>query len=362
MVFAAALALAASAHAANNAYQQHNLVSNGAVPADNVDPNLVNAWGIAFNPTGVVWVANNGTGTSTLYNGLGVPQALVVTIPAAPGAQGPGSPTGTVFSGSNDFAVTNGTTSAPSRFLFVSEDGVISGWAPTVDATHAVQAVFNQNAIYKGVAITGNGTGNFLYATDFFGAKIDVFDATFAPVTTPGGFTDPNLPAGYAPFNIQNIGGDLYVTYAKQDPTKTTDVHGPGLGIVNVFDANGNLIRRVATGGTLNAPWGVALAPASFGRFANRLLVGNFGDGTISAFNPRNGNFVGRMRTPDGAILTIDGLWGLAFGNGVQNQPTNTLFFTAGPNAEANGLYGSLMAVPGAMTFTIGDDSDRDDH
>ena len=344
---ALSLGLAGSALADRNGYEQHNLVSDGFIPADHLDANLVNPWGVAFNPNGFVWVADNHTGVSTLYDGFGNPQSLVVSIPPAPGKSGPGAPTGIVFNSSSDFAVTNGTTSGPSRFIFATEDGVIAGWAPNVDGTHALQAVATPNAIYKGLALAANGTGNLLYATDFHNARIDVFDRTFAKVNTPGGFKDPRIPPGFAPFGIQNINGNLYVTYAKQDADAEDDVAGPGLGFVNVFDADGHLLRRVARRGALNAPWGLALAPADFGEFSNRLLVGNFGDGTISAYDFHDGHFVGRLTRPDGTLLRIEGLWGIQFGNGILNQPTNVLFFAAGPDDENHGLYGSISAVKG---------------
>jgi uncharacterized protein (TIGR03118 family) len=347
------------AQAAGNSYQQHDLVSDGTISADHKDPNLVNAWGLTFGPTTPAWVADNHSGVSTLYDGLGNPLSRVVAIPTPSDPSG-GSPTGIVFnlfsSNTNDFVVSKpGGPSAASVFMFATEDGVIAGWAPTVDMTHALRAVARPNTVYKGLALAANGTGGFLYAADFRGAKIDVFDRSFGLVSTPGGFQDPSIPRGFAPFNIQNIQGNLYVSYAKQDDTKTDDVPGAGLGFVNVFDTNGKLIRRVASRGKLNAPWGLALAPANFGKFSDRLLVGNFGDGAILAFDPHSGEFVGRLRNPNGRLLKIDGLWALVFGNGFQNQPTSTLFFTAGPNDENHGLYGSITPAPG------GRDDDRDD-
>jgi uncharacterized protein (TIGR03118 family) len=259
----------------------------------------------------------------------------------------PGAPTGIVFNSSNDFAVGNGTISGPSRFIFATEDGGIAGWAPNVDGTHALPApVTNDDgAIYKGLALAANGKGNFLYATDFHNARIDVFDKAFARVATAGGFTDPSIPKGFAPFGIQNINGNLYVTYAKQDKEAEDDVTGPGLGFVNVFDADGHLLRHVARRGALNAPWGLALAPADFGKFSNRLLVGNFGDGTIAAYDVHSGEFVGLLRRSNGTLLRIEGLWGIQFGNGILNQPTNVLFFAAGPVDESHGLYGRIEAV-----------------
>jgi uncharacterized protein (TIGR03118 family) len=337
-------AVAADTHSGR--YLQHNLVSNVPGVADNVDPNLRNGWGVAFNPNAVVWVSSNGAGLSTLYNGNGTPQSLVVTVAAAPGEMH-GSPTGIVFNGTRDFTVHSGSASAPAVFIFATEGGVIAAWSPTVDPTNALQVALTPGAVYKGLALAANGTANLLYAANFTGGSIDVFDRNFQPVTVPGGFVDPSLPKDFAPFNIQNIQGDLYVSYAKREPGETDEVAGPGLGVVDVFDANGLLIRRVASRGTLNAPWGMALAPAGFGRFANRLLVGNFGDGTINAFDAATGAFKGQLRGSDNRPLHIDGLWGLAFGNGMQNQPTGTLFFAAGPNDENDGLYGAITPIVG---------------
>jgi uncharacterized protein (TIGR03118 family) len=329
-------------------YSVHNLVSDpGGPKADHTDADLVNAWGMVFNPTAFVWVANNGAGVATLYDGAGVKQSLVVMVPPPDTGAPPSAPTGFVYSGGTDFVVTSGAASGPSRFIFATEDGSISGWAPTVDLTHALLAVphSSDGAIYKGLALGGNGSGHLLYAADFHNNKIDVFDAAFQPTTVPGGFRDPRLPAGFAPFNIQNILGNIYVMYAKQDKEKEDEEKGDGFGFVNVFDANGNLIRRFASRGKLNAPWGITLAPADFGRFSNLLLIGNFGDGRINAFDLNSGDFRGQMRTPDHRVLSVDGLWGLAFGNGVASQPTNTLFFTAGPNDESHGLYGRIEAA-----------------
>ena len=331
-------------------YEQKNLVSDGTIPAAHVDTHLVNAWGIAFNPTGFVWVNAADGGVSVLFDGAGNPapvgNPLVVQIPSANNVYDPlGNPTGIVFSGSNnEFLVAPG---APARFIFASEQGIISAWAPAVDATHAIFKLQTPGAVYKGLALTGNGSGNFLYAADFLGGKIDVFDNAFNPVDATGRFVDPHLPRNFSPFNIQAIQGDLYVTYAFHEPGDDEETPGPGLGVVNVFDANGQLIRRVASRGKLNAPWGVALAPASFGRFANDLLVGNFGDGAINAYDAHNGTFKGQLRDPSGKPLKIDGLWGLAFGNGIAGQLTSTLYFTAGPDEESHGLYGSITAVAG---------------
>jgi len=330
-------------------YKQRNLVSDSSqIRAENNDPHLVNAWGLAFNPFGVAWVADNGTGFSTLYDGDGKPQTLVVTIPGT-GKQ-TGNPTGVVFYGGPAFIVSKGAMSAPSRFLFVNEDGGISGWAPTVDLNHAVRVIDNgaSQAVYKGVAVSANGRGPLLYATDFHNGKIDVYDGSFRPVALPGRpFFDPNMPSGFAPFGIQAINGDLYVSYAKQDADRRDDVKGRGLGFIDVFDPDGRLVRRLASNGALNAPWGMALAPASFGKFSNRLLVGNFGDGRINAYDLDSGRWVGRLKGMDHKPVHIDGLWGIAFGNGLQNQPVDTLFFSAGPADEQHGLYGRLDVAPG---------------
>lgn len=333
----------------SNDYVQRNLVSDGALPAEHVDPDLVNAWGIAFNPFGVVWVADNATGVSTLYDGNGVKQGLVVTIPSPPGNTGNGSPTGLVFNGSDGFVITQGTASGPARFIFATEQGTLAAWAPNVDMTHAllVPSTLGGDEIYKGLALLGTGTGLFLYATDFHNGKIDVFNTSFSPVKLPGSFTDPNLPKGFAPFGIQNINGSLYVTYAKQDKDREDDVAGKGLGYVSVFDAEGHFVRRLISKGKLNAPWGLALAPASFGKFSNHLLVGNFGDGRINAYDPIDGDFEGTLRLPNGDAFDVEGLWGLSFGNGLKDQPTDTLFFTAGPDDESHGLYGRLDVKSG---------------
>ena len=355
---AAFLALnSASALAASNRYQQTNLVSDGTIPAAHADPNLINAWGIVFNPTAFVWVNAADAGLSLLFDGGGASHPPIVQIPSGNNVYDPlGHPTGIVFSGSNtEFLVAAG---APARFMFATEEGIIAAWAPTVDATHAIFERQTPGAVYKGLALAGNGSGNFLYAADFFGGKIDMFDNSFAPVDTTGRFVDPHLPANFSPFNIQAIQGDLYVTYAFRKPGDDEETPGPGLGIVNVFDANGQLLRRVATRGKLNAPWGVTLAPASFGRFADRLLIGNFGDGAINAYDAANGSFKGQLRDASGKPMKIDGLWGLAFGNGVASQPPSTLFFTAGPDEESHGLFGSI--TPAAGPSGGGDDDGED--
>jgi uncharacterized protein (TIGR03118 family) len=309
----------------------------------NADTHLVNAWGIAFNPQGFVWVANNGTSTSTLYDGNGVPQSLVVAIP--PGAAGNAGPTGIVFNSSTSFAVTQAGVSGASPFIFASEAGTISGWSPTVNMNNAVRVVDGaaQGKVYKGLAISSLAGAPRLYATDFHNGRVDVFDGNFAPVISVGAFTDANLPAGYAPFGIQAIGSQIFVSYAMQDAQAHNEVVGAGLGAVDVFDPAGVLVTRlIAPGGKLDAPWGMVVAPAGFGTFGNDLLVGNLGDGTINAFNPTTGAFVGTITDSNGTAMAIDGLWGLAFGNGINAQPTTTLFYAAGPAAGSNGVYGRI--------------------
>jgi uncharacterized protein (TIGR03118 family) len=324
-------------------YVVSNLVSDGSVTAPFTDPNLKNGWGVAFNPNGFVWVSAADSGKSTLYDGTGKPQTLVVTVPGVGGTQG--SPTGIVFNGSGDFAVGAGTVIAPARFIFATEDGTISGWAANANPTASIITVDNSasDANYKGLAIGGNGNGNYLFATNFTTGRVDVFDATYKPVTRRiDMFVDPTMPRNYVPFGIQNIQGDIYVTYAKKTPGNDEEDKGAGFGYVSVFNTNGNFLRRVASQGTLNAPWGLALAPAKFGTYSNSLLVGNFGDGRISSFDIRTGAYLGQLMNDVGGVVSIDGLWGMQFGNGLQNQNTNALFFAAGPNDEAGGLYGRI--------------------
>jgi uncharacterized protein (TIGR03118 family) len=337
--FAVAVMLCLSASASAQHYQQTNLVSDVPGLAATTDPHLANAWGLTRGATTPWWVADNGTGVSTLYRGDGTIVPLVVTIPVPPGGTPPSAPTGTVFNG-------NSADFLGDRFIFVTEEGVVAGWSA---GTNAVLRV-NQagSAIYKGVTIAQNNGSNFLYAANFFAGTIDVFDKNYLPVTlAPGAFSDPTLPDGFAPFNVQNIGGDLFVAYAKQDEDKEDEVAGPGLGYVDVFDAGGNLLLRLKSGRWMNAPWGIALAPSNFGKLSNLLLVGQFGSGEIATFDLKHGNFQGLMRGLRGQPLTIDGLWALGFGNGAAAGPTNTLFFTAGIDDEAHGLFGTITPVAG---------------
>jgi uncharacterized protein (TIGR03118 family) len=354
LVSACALSLAPLAEAQH--YTQVNLVSDQP-GATTLAPNLVNPWGLSRSSTSPWWVANNGTGTATIYNAAGTPAALVVTIPAAHGS-GTGVPTGTVFNGTTDFQVTPGN---PARFLFVTEDGTVSGWNPTADATHAIVKFTDDDAVYKSLAVGSHEGHNFLYAANFSERRIDVFAANFERVR-PGrshfaefAFKDPLLPHGYAPFNVQNVGGVLYVTYAKTQQGSDDEVHGAGFGFVDAFSTGGHLVRRLEHGPWLNAPWGVALAPGDFGKFSHRLLVGQFGSGEIAVYNVTTGQFVDKVRNVSDQVLSIEGLWALSFGNGGNAGPLNTLYFTAGIADESHGLFGSLTAVASEQTVGNGE-------
>jgi uncharacterized protein (TIGR03118 family) len=328
----AASPLAAAEH---NSYTVTPLVSDQPGIAAHTDPNLVNAWGLTASGTSPWWVADNGTDLSTLYRGDGTPQALVVHVD--------GGPTGTAFNPTTGFVLPTG---GKALFLFDSEDGIVRAWNAAQGTTAiVVKDRSGEGAIYKGLAIADTASGSRLYAADFHNARVDVFDGTFGLV--PGGFTDPALPAGYAPFNVQTIGDRVFVAYAKQDADAEDEVAGQGAGFVDAYDLAGNLLARVAQHGQLNAPWGLALAPEGFGRFGGDLLVGNFGDGQINAYEELpNGHFAhrGELRGSDNKPLTIDGLWALRFGNGGNAGPTGTLFFTAGPDEETHGLFGSITA------------------
>jgi uncharacterized protein (TIGR03118 family) len=321
-----------------NVYTVTNLVSNGAVPAMFTDPDLVNPWGLVASPTSPFWVADNGTDLSTLYSGTGVKVATVhPTVD--------GGPTGVVFNGTSGAFLLPGTTTA-ARFIFASEDGNIRGWASGLTAA-VVTATGSPGAIYKGLAIDSTAGHLRLYATDFHNGQIDVWDGSWSLVSDSSTFVDPAIPPGYGPFGIQKIRSHIFVTYAKQDEDAEDDVHGVGLGFVDEYDTDGNLVAHVAKRGLLNAPWGLAEAPESFGRFGGDLLVGNFGDGTINAYSVgQSGQFQhrGRLLTADDEPLAIDGLWGLQFGNGTLTAPSGRLFFTAGPNDEHDGLFGSIDA------------------
>jgi uncharacterized protein (TIGR03118 family) len=326
-------------------YRRVNLVSDIPGVALRSDPHLVNAWGIAFFDTSPVWIANNGTGSSTLYLGDGTPAPspaapLVVTIPS-PAAGATSAPTGLVNNGTPGFLVTANGKSGPSLFIFATEDGTIAGWNPTVDRLNAVIAVndSDKEAVYKGLATGACGGKACLYATNFHAGVVEMYDSSFQFLKS---FTDPSVPLGYAPFGIQNINGDLYVTFALQDDDKKDDVKGPGNGFVDVFSTDGAFKSRFASNGALNAPWGLALAPPSFGRFAHRLLVGNFGDGRINAFDFPSGTFEGALKDTLDLPMVIDGLWGLKFASGGPSGRKNHLLFTAGIADEDHGLFGFI--------------------
>jgi uncharacterized protein (TIGR03118 family) len=331
-----------------NSFTQTNLVSDIPGMAKTTDPNLVNPWGVSFSPTSPFWISDNGTGLATLYNGAGDIIPLVVTVPPPMGGNPPSAPTGQVFNG-------NASDFGGSHFIFATEDGTIAAW--TGGTTAMLVASGGPGAVFKGLALANTTSGAQLYATDFGLGKIDVFKNDFSPTTVTGGFVDPNLPAGYAPFNIQNIGGKLYVTYAVQDAAKHDDVSGPGHGIVDVFDLQGNLLQRLISNGPLNSPWGVAIAPTGFGKFGNDLLVGNFGDGTINAFDPSTGQLLGQLDGANGMPLINLGLWDLTVGNGGNGGSKIDLYFTAGiPGdgmVEDHGLFGRIAPTPEPGTFAL---------
>ena len=356
VVFASGATLLASPAAAQ--YEQVNLVSDvpGLAAHTEVDcpgaptptpmPCLRNPWGVVNAPGGPLWVSDNDTGVSTLYQGDGTRQALIVTIPTPPGVTPPAAPTGIVWNATRGFVVRKGTASGAAVFIFDTEDGTISGWNPAVDPTHAILAVDHstRSAVYKGLALGSTRAGVFLYATNFHDGVVEMYDASFTLVKS---FTDPTLPPGYAPFGIRNIDGNLYVTFALQNAARHDDVAGRGHGFVDVFDTNGARIRRFASRGPLYSPWGIALAPADFGRSSQQILIGNFGDGKINAFS-LDGEFQGALEGRDGKALVNDGLWALWFGDGVALGSPNELFFTAGINGEADGMFGKIVALPGA--------------
>lgn len=330
--------------AAATSFSQLNLVTDDqtANSAQITDPALVNAWGLSYSPTGPFWVSDNGTHVSTIYSvnpttNATIKQGLTVSIPGA------GNVTGQVFNSNSANAFNQ------DLFLFVSEDGTISGWRSDLGTSAETLATGSSANIYKGVAEAAVSGNNYLYAANFKSGAIDVFKGTSTGLGTSdlaGSFSDPNLPSGYAPFNIQNLNDKLYVTYAEQDPNSPDEVAGAGKGLVSIFDTQGNFIERLASQGTLNAPWGLAIAPSSFGEFAGDLLVGNFGDGTINAFNLTNKHFDGQLKGSNGQPLSIDGLWALTLGNGGNAGSSQSIYFSAGPNEEAHGLFGAIAVVP----------------
>ena len=354
-------------------FVQTNLVSDGLVPATHIDTNLVNPWGIAFGPTSPLWVADNHSGVSTLYDGSGNPQPpppngpLVVTIPLPTGINppppAPAAPTG-IVNNTSGFLVSG--SGKPAAFIFDTEDGTISAWNGGNNAVIEVDNSGNNftepdpakqtGAVYKGLAEASSNGKTFIYATNFRSGNVDVFGSDFQPVDLgTNAFKDPHIPSGYAPFGIQTINGNLYVTYAKQDEFKHDDVAGVGNGFVDVYEPNGTLIQRVASRGSLDSPWGVTVAPAGFGQFSGALLVGNFGNSHVNAFDLRTGKFLGQLTGPNGKPLVLNGgfqntttpgdtkgLWTIAFDNGVSNGQTNAMYFTSGINDETDGLFGTV--------------------
>jgi uncharacterized protein (TIGR03118 family) len=352
----------ASLTSTNQAYTEVDLVSDISSNAPNTDARLVNPWGLLVGP-GVEWVNDNGTGLTTVYGAFGFPLSFDINIPAPDGTNA-GTPSGLVFNDTWQFVITNnastnGPRHAPAALLMATEDGTIAAWNLFVTGSNAVLAVDNSpsGAVYKGLAIARltNGAPQ-LYAANFHAGTVDVFDRHFQYVQS---FTDTNVPAGFAPFNIKNIGGKLFVTFALQDGAAHDDVAGPGNGYIDVFNPDGTLVRRFASQGALNSPWGMALAPWNFGPFSHALLVGNFGDGHINAYDLATGNLLGHLTHPDGTDVVIDGLWGLGFawelpcGFGDFDNSAR-LYFTAGPNHEADGLFGFIRSVgPTAITPVV---------
>ncbi len=335
LLLTAAVPVAAHGPGSNeNGYVVNVLVS------DATDSDLVNGWGLSRGPTTPWWVADNGTDKSTLYNASGAKQGLIVTIPE-------GAPTGTVF---NIKGATDSSSFHGDRFLFASEAGIISGWRPALGTAAEIGANESAaDAVYKGLAIGASNGADHLYATDFHNARVDVFDSSFGLQTWSGAFVDPKLPKSYAPFGIQNLDGTLFVTYAKQQAGSNDERAGEGRGVVDAYATDGTFLARVATHGSLNAPWGLAWAPADFGRFSGDLIVGNFGNGRLNAFrwDGHDWHPDGKLRGTDNKPVVVDGLWAIAFGGGAPNNgPSNTLFFAAGPNDEAGGAFGTISVAP----------------
>ena len=357
--FLFAASLFAAATPPGNGYILHNLVSDQPGVADFTDKNLVNPWGIDTSASSPFWVNDGGTGLSTVYSSNGAVSATLAIVP--PGAKGPTTSvaTGIVSNLTGGFPVVAGR--APS-FMFCSASGTISGWASAVDATHAQLMIDNSatNAVYYGMAISGRAASTTpqIYVANFYSGAIEVYDTNYKPVTVSGGFTDASVPTGYSPFNIQNIGGKLYVMYAKQNPGLRGWVNGAGLGHVAVFDLNGTLIKHLVSGGALNAPWGVAIAPANFGAFGGALLIGNFGDGAINAYDATSGASLGALADPLGNPILIPGLWALIPGNGGSGGDANAIYFAAGGANQNHGLLGSLQAAPVVSSNAIGNAAD----
>jgi uncharacterized protein (TIGR03118 family) len=327
-------------------YAQSNLVGNVAGVASHTDSQLTNPWGIAFVPGSPFWIANNNGGTSTLYDAQGNKQTLVVNIPlASVNPCSPGCPTGNVANTTADFGGSN--------FIFDTEDGIVTSW---VDGTNATVAFDNSasSAVYKGLALLSNGSGNFLLAANFRTGKIDVLDRNFLVTALAGSFTDPSLPVGMAPHGVHVISNQVYVAYALQDAAKHDAMPQAGSGLIDIFDQNGNFVKTFARGGTLNAPWGVVKTPAAFGTFSNAILVGNFGDGTINGFDASSGKFLGQVVDTTNKAIVNPGLWDMVFGSGGTGDP-NTLYLTAGGSNQTSGVFATLApaAAVGQPDFSL---------
>jgi uncharacterized protein (TIGR03118 family) len=323
------------------------LVADQSGVAHFVDPRLVNPWGIAKSPDGLLVVADNGKGVATVYPPSGIPIPFTVHIPPPAGSTDAAAPTGVVLNTSNAFVIAHGAVARPARFLFSTEDGTISGWNPAVAQTSAILAVDRSlhGSVYKGIALGHSVNGEVLYATDFHHRRVDMFDAAFAILHVPGAFEDPDLPLEYSPFGIRVIDDQVIVTYAKlKAPEDKDDEPGPGHGFIDVFHQDGAFVKRLVSHGALDSPWGLAPAPANFGQFSAALLVGNFGDGTIHAYDRKSGALLGTLGDGTGHALAIDGLWGLEFDAvPFADQPTS-LYFAAGPDGESHGLLGLIRA------------------
>jgi uncharacterized protein (TIGR03118 family) len=340
VAFVVITAVLAAAAAGSGGFAVTPLVSDNGVPGTTPDANLVNSWGLAAGAAGPFWVADNKTGVSTLYTGDGAKLGLTVTVGD--------DPTGIVANTTTGFNLKGGNNAA-SAFVFDSEAGVISAWNGSLGTTAEVEIPATGGAVFKGLAIAQTSAGPRLYATDFHNRRVDVFDGSWQQVNRPFQFLDPTIPPDYGPLGIQAIGSRIFVTYAKTQPGSDDEAHGPGLGFVDSFDAaTGILDGKVAVRGSLNAPFGVAMAPAGFGSFGGDLLVGNFGDGQVHAYKPLLGGLIyrpdGELDNADGSPISIDDLWSLQFGNGSTAGPTGTLFFTSGPNDEGDGLFGSITS------------------
>ena len=354
-------------------YLVTNLVSSGSIPATSTDPHLIDGWGLSRSSTSPWWVSDALGGVSTLYNSAGVIQSLVVNVAGAQTGS-KGLPTGTVFNGTSSFQLTPGN---PALFMFVSLDGTISGWSPKVNAASTVVMVNNPGAVYTGATIASIKGVSYLYVANFASGRIEVYDSSFKRVLLPpeafelsfssygyGRLEDAqgqqesiaeefilnHRRGSYAPYNIQNAGGTLYVTYVQVDPVTHRNAAGPGLGYVLSFNVDGHYIRALQYGPWFNAPWGITIAPSDFGSFSHCLLVGNFGGGEILAFNVTTGAYVGQLADQNGNNIVIDGLWGISFGNGASAGPLNTLYFAAGPAGETQGLFGSIAPIPSDNT------------